>query len=86
MMGAAGLTAFVITVHTPALGAACGLGLLGAALVRALLLVRSRGRTAVGDHARAVVVGVVVAVCAYPLLCRAAGVSTLGIEVIGVGD
>ncbi len=77
-MGALGLTAFVITLHVPALALSCALGVLAAAIARVV------GAAAHGPRSIAVPVvwGVAVAVVVYAVVCRVVGVHAVGFEAI----
>lgn len=78
-MGAQGLTAFVITLHVPALALAAAFGML-AFLIARLVAHRTAAR---GAGARSVVWGCAVVVVVYAVVCRLVGVPALGLEAIG---
>ncbi len=82
-MDAKGLTAFVVTVHVPALVLSGAVGLLAALVARAIA-----GRAPVKSTrgARGLLWGVAVAVVVYAVVCRAVGVSPVGIEAIALVD
>jgi hypothetical protein len=81
-VGASGLTAVIVTVHTPALALAAGVA--GVSLALVALLLRRRPATARAAWGIAWALGIGIA--AYAGLCAAQGVRGLDVETVSVSS